>query len=234
MGTVGGGVDDADGKDVEHLVEGNVLLLHLHPDGVWAFHSRLDGIVDAHFVKALADGRDEGRSEDVACLLGGSQFVKDVLIGLRVLIVEGEILEFRLDLVESEAVGNRGEDIECFTCNLILLRREHARKRAHVVETVGNLDEDDTDVVTHHQEEFLEGFGLKRCAVAEDATGNLGDSFHNVCHFLSEKVAEVLVGIVRVLFHVVEQGGADGSGSQSDFFTGDLRHSDGVQDIGFT
>ena len=67
--------------------------------------------------------------------------------------------------------------------------------------------------------------------VAEDAAGDFGQPVHNLGNFVSEDVLDVFHGIVRVLYHVVQQGGADGSGTQSDFVAHNLGYGNGVQDV---
>ena len=101
------------------------------------------------------------------------------------------------------------------------------------MQAVGNLDEYDAYVVAHHEQQFLEGFRLQRGFFAEYASRNLRDPFHYVGNLGSEEIGEVLVGVVRVLLHVVEQRGADGGGAEADFAAGNLRHGDGVEDVRF-
>ena len=47
---------DAHGKYVVYLFEGDMLVLHLVPDGVGAFHPFLQCVFDAHLVESLLDG----------------------------------------------------------------------------------------------------------------------------------------------------------------------------------
>ena len=143
-------------------------------------------------------------------------------------VAEAEVFEFCLDAAQAEAVGDGREDIERFGRNLVLLRGQHGRERAHVVEAVGDFDEDDADVVAHHQQQLLEGLSLQRSLLAEDAARYFRHALHDVGNLGTEEVREVLVGIVCVLLHVVEQGSADGRGAEADFPHRDLCHGDGV------
>ena len=43
-------------------------------------------------------------------------------------------------------------------------------ERTHIVQAVGNLDEDDADILRHGQEQLLEVLGLRRSLITEDAT----------------------------------------------------------------
>ena len=147
-----GDVDDSDGKDVKHLLEGDVLVLHLHPDGVGTLDSRLDGVVHAHGIQPFADGRRESFNGLVAHVLGVLELLKDVCVGFGVFIAEAEVFEFRFDFVESESVCDGREDVERFSRDFVLFGRQHAGEGSHVVESVGDFDEDDADVVAHGEQ----------------------------------------------------------------------------------
>ena len=58
-GSVFGREDDADGQEVEDFVEGHVLVLHLHPNGVGTFDAFLYRVARAHLVERGANGRGE-------------------------------------------------------------------------------------------------------------------------------------------------------------------------------
>ena len=154
-----------------------------------------------------------------------------VLLGM--FVAEAEVLQFCLDAAEPEAVGYGCEDVECLGGNLVLLGGQHGGERAHVVQAVADLDEDDAYVVAHHEKQLLEGFGLQRGAVAEDAAGYFRHALDDVGNLVSEEVGEVFVGVVGVFLYVVEQCGTDGGRAESDFAAGNLCHGDGVEYIGF-
>ena len=208
-----------------------MLLLHLVPDGERRLDARLDFVFEPHLVEGRTDGRREVAEEFVALCLRLLQLLRDVLIDLRVLIAKTEVLQFGLHLVEAQAVGQRRIDIERLSCYLILLVGRLRGQRAHIVQAVADLDEDDADVVVHREEQLLEVFCLSRSLVAEDATRDLGQSVHNLCDLRSEDVLDVLHRVVGILHDVVEQGRADARGSQSDLLAGDLRHGYRVHNI---
>ena len=64
------GEDDANSKDVVYLVEAHVLVLHLVPDGVWAFDTCLDLILYTHLVEFFPDGSSKLCEEGVALCFG--------------------------------------------------------------------------------------------------------------------------------------------------------------------
>ena len=95
------GEDDAHGEDVVDLLERDVLVLHLVPDGVGGFYTLLDGVLDSHLLQLDLDGHDELVEQFVALGLGRSQLRLDVGKLLGMLEAEAEVLELGLNLIET-------------------------------------------------------------------------------------------------------------------------------------
>ena len=148
------------------------------------------------------------------------------------LVFESQVLEFLLYLVESESVSQRGVDVQGLAGYLILLFGPHGGQGAHVVQAVGHLDEHYADVGSHGQQQFAEVLGLQRCLRTEDAARNLGQALDDGGYLVAEIVLDVLAGVFCVLHHVVEQGRADGCGTEAQFGNHDLGHGYGMEDVG--
>ena len=233
FGAILGCEDDTYGQDVEDLGKADVLVLHLAPDGIGAFDARLDGIFHTYLVEGLADGRSKFVKDSIALGLRLCQLFLYLGIFFGMLVLETEVLQFGLYLVEAKAVGQGRKDVERFAGNLVLLAGQHTLERAHIVEAVGDFDEDDAHVVAHREQQLLEGFGLERSLVTEDAARNLRHAFHDVGHLGSEEVAQVVVRIVGIFLDIVEEGRTNTGATQSDFLASNLCNGDGVQNIGF-
>ena len=82
-------------------------------------------------------------------------------------------------------------------------------ERPHVVKAIGELDQDDPDVVDHRQEHLAEVLGLALLARGERDRANLGDAFDDVRDLRAEELGDTLGGGQRVLDDVVEQTGGD-------------------------
>ena len=119
-------------------------------------------------------------------------------------------------------MSQRCIDVECFAGNLELLAWKHGAQGSHVVQTVGHLDKNHTDVVGHGEQQFAEILGLSRSAVAEYAARNLCEAFHQRCNLASELRFDVLHGVVGVLYHIVQQSGAYRSGAEPYFLAYNL------------
>ena len=134
------------------------------------------------------------------------------LVGLRIEIAERQLLELVLDLAHPEAVGDGRVDVARLLGDLHAALLGQMVERPHVVEAIGELDEDDADVVDHRQEHLAEVLRLALFARRERDGAELGDAFDDVRHFRTEELLDALDRRERVLHHVVEQAGGDGDG----------------------
>ena len=74
--------------------------------------------------------------------------------------LEREVLELPLHLPDPEPLGQRRVDLHRLAGDALLLLGRQAVERAHVVEAVGELDEDDPDVLGHRQQHLPDVLGL--------------------------------------------------------------------------
>ena len=113
--------DDSDGQYVVDFLEGHVLVLHLVPNGVRAFHARFDLILNAHAVERLANGSRKAGKQLITLLLCEGQFTFDGGVFFRMFIPETQVFEFRFDFVQAQAVGQWCIDVERFAGYFVLL-----------------------------------------------------------------------------------------------------------------
>ena len=93
--------DDPEGVQVEDLVQGLVLGVHLPIDGVDVLYPAIDGGVDALLPQALLDLMLDARHK---LLVGGGalgQLVLDLFIAHRVQIAQGQVLQLPLQLLHT-------------------------------------------------------------------------------------------------------------------------------------
>ena len=142
---------------------------------------------------------------------------------------EGEVLELPLDRVDPQPVGQRRVDLQRLARlrRLFLLRQ--GAERAHVVEAVGQLDQDHPDVGGHRHHHLAVVLGLPLVAALEGDPGQLGDAVDQLGDLLAELGPDLLQAGAGVLDRVVEQGGAEGLGVEP-HAGADLGHADRVGD----
>ena len=117
-----------------------------------------------------------------------------------------EILELQADGVDAKPVGDRRVDLQCLAGDAPSLFGTHHAQRAHVVQAVGQLDQDDADVAHHGQHHFAEVLRLCLGLALEGDLGELGYPVHQLRHLLTEGLGQLFLGAGRVLYDVVQDG----------------------------
>ena len=97
-----------------------------------------------------------------------------VLVGVEVL--EREVLELPLDLPDAETLRERRVDLLGLASDADLLVGRQRSQRPHVVEPVGELDEDDPHVLGHGQQHLPDVLGLLLLDGAGAQLGELRDA----------------------------------------------------------
>jgi len=153
----------------------------------------------------------------------------DLLELARVQRLEREVLELPLQLVDAEPVRERRVDLERLLRLLHLLLLAEVLDRAHVVEAVGELDQDHPHVLGHRHDHLPVVLGLGLLAALELDPRQLGDALDQVGDLVAELAAHLLDVGVGVLDDVVEQRGGDRLLVEMEA-RADLRHAPGVMD----
>ena len=129
---------------------------------------------------------------------------------LRLEVAERQLLELVLHLAHAEAVGDRRVDVARLLRDLDAPLVRQMAERPHVVQAVGELHEDDADVVDHREQHLAEVLRLPLLARRERDGADLGHAFDDVRDLGAEELLDALDGGQRVLDDVVEQAGGDG------------------------
>ena len=141
--------------------------------------------------------------------------VLDLVVGDGIDVLEGQVFEFAANFAHAQAMRDRRVDVQRLARNLLLPLGREKLQRAHVVQTVGQLDQDDTDVVHHGQHHLAHVFGLRFFRRGEIDFADLGDAFDDVSDLLAEFGINLVDGDRSVFDRVVQQAGGDGSGVQA-------------------
>ena len=133
----------------------------------------------------------------------------DLRVLPRVEDLEREILELPLQGVDPEAVRERRVDLERLLRLLHLLLLPEVLDRPHVVEAVGELDEDDPDVLGHRDDHLAVVLGLRLLAARELDPRQLRDTLDELRDLGAELGAELVELGVGVLEDIVQERGRD-------------------------
>ena len=146
--------------------------------------------------------------------------------------VKPQVLEFQAQIVHAQAVGDGGVDFQGFLGHPAFLFRLESFQGAHIVQAVGELDDNHANVAGHGQRHFLEVFRLLFFLGFEFDLGELTDPVHQLCHCLAKLVGQGLLADVGVFNDIVQHGGHQAV--MVHVHVGEVfRHCQGVGDVGF-
>ncbi len=222
--------DHAEPIDIREPGEADLLLFHLAPDRVRLLRPSEDLRIDAGpFQLAFKIARD--LLYHVARFpLKRNEPPDDRIARLGVQDAEGQILQLLAHPLHPHASGQRRIDVHRLARLLKLLVGPHGADGAHVVQPVGQLDEDDPQVLRHRHEQLAEVLGLLRLGGRQLKVGQLGDAIDQSGDLGAELTLDLGKGRSRVLDGVVQKGGDDG-GVVELLLGQDRRHRDGMGEI---
>jgi hypothetical protein len=202
--------DHAHRGQVVDLVELLPALGHLVVDGVEVLGAARDLGRDVELLELR--GQDRSRLVDEGLAVGAALIHHrlDLRVLARVEHLEGQVLELPLDRVDAEAMRERRVDLERLPRLLLLLLLTEVLDRPHVVQAVGELDEDDADVLRHGDDHLAIVLDLRLLAARELDPRQFRDPLDEACDLIAELGPHLVDDGARVLDDVVEERGGDG------------------------
>jgi len=155
----------------------------------------------------------------------------DLVVDLRLQGGERQVFQFPLDRVHAQPVGQRSEDLQGIPGDALLLVGAQITEGAHVVQPVGQFDDEHPHIARGRDHEFADGLRLGRLAVGELV--ELGDAVDQAGDLVAEIRAQLVEGVAGVLHRVVQQGGAQRRLGHAEFGE-DRGHRQRMGDVGLT
>ena len=134
----------------------------------------------------------------------------DDRIGFGIELVERQVLELLAHLMHAHAAGERRVDVERFLGDAPARLRRHVLQRAHVVQPVGELDQQHAHIVGDRQQELAQVLGLLGLLGDEVELLELGEAFDQRADVVPEHLVDLGAGGRGVLDGVVQQRSGDG------------------------
>src|SRR5690554_441858 len=198
--------DDAEGIHIHDFMERFLLELHLVVDGVQVFFpAQYPARQAALFQLFLQFTPDIVDNFLVAAPQFGHRF-RDVLGAHRIQRGKAQVFQLGRNRMHTQAVGNRGVDIEGFSGDALALFIRHGAQRAHVMQAVCQLYQDHPDVLGHGQGHFLEVLGLGFSPGAELDLGQLGYAIYQFGDVFPELLAQSIFRDTGIFDNVVQHG----------------------------
>ena len=114
-----------------------------------------------------------------------------LLISDRVEIAEAEVFQLAADFSHPQAVCDGPINFQCLFRNFLLAIRRQVFQSPHVVQAVGQFDEDDAYVIDHCQHHLAQIFCLLLFASGEINFADLGYALDQMGDLLAEFLADV-------------------------------------------
>jgi hypothetical protein len=145
--------------DVVDLVVVQLLLLHLAEDAPEVLGASHHIGAHAALPQPLLEGVDELQHFLLAFGAGLGDLLADVAVLLGIEVLEGEVVQLRLDLVDAQSVGEWGVDLQRLGGDLHLLFGRHRVERLHIVQAVGEFDDHHAQVFGDRHQQFAQVVG---------------------------------------------------------------------------
>ncbi len=163
----------------------------------------------------------------MAARLDGAQ---DLLVGVRLQVLEREVFEFAANLAHAEAVRDGRVDLDGLARDALAPLGAQVAERAHVVHAVGQLHHDDADILHHGEQHLAEAFGLAVFGGKDVEFAQLGDAVDAARHFFAELLAHLFDRDAGVFDDVVQQAGLHGHQVHA-HVRQDVGHHDGMDHV---
>ena len=163
----------------------------------------------------------------------GTHHLCDLCVALGVQCLEGQVFEFPLDLLNTEAVREGCVDVEGLLRRAPLLPLLHGPEGSHVVESIGEFDEEHAPIRRHGDQHLANRGGLLRFFRVEVEAIEFGDAIDDPSNLLAELGRNSVEGQHGVLDGIVEERCGDRGGIESEI-SHDEGYGDGVGDVGLT
>ncbi len=158
----------------------------------------------------------------------GGHLGDQVAIVVRLEELERQVLELGLDAGHAESMRQRGVDLASLEGDAAPPLRRQVLERAHVVEPVGELDDDDSRVFRDREEQFPVVLDLLLRARPEGEARDLGESVYDAGDLAAELLGDVLRAHIGIFDDIVQERRRDG-GAVEQLFRENEGDRDGVR-----
>ena len=197
-------------ENIGQLLEADRLALHLGPDRERPLAPAGDSRGQAVLLQVLGELAFDFADQVAVALLQRIQPLHHHRIGFRVEHAERQFLQLFTHFLHAHAPRQRRIDVERLLGDPVARCRRHEFQRAHVVQAVGELDQEHADVVGDRQQQLAQVLGLLGFARHQFQPLQLGQALHQRADLGPEDVVDLGAGRLGILDGVVQQRRDDG------------------------
>ena len=174
------------------------------PNRIRLFFASGDDALDPAFGELGIERRHRLVEQPARRLAQRCKFVADGLVGFGVQPAERMLLQLLADLLHADTAGQRGVDVERFLGVALLALGRIVFERAHVVQAVGELDQQHPDVARNRDQQFAEILGLFGLFGHEIEPLDLGQPIDELADLFAEELIDLGARRVRVFDGIVQ------------------------------
>ncbi len=198
--------DHAEGEHIHDVGKRLALYLHLAIDAVEMLFTPADPTTETFLVQPVLHAFADMFDDVLALTTGMDHGTADTLGPHGVIGLEGQIFQFDLQITHAQTGRDGRVDVEGFTRDAALLVGTHRAQGTHVVQTIGELDQDDADILGHRQHHLLKIFRLGLGLGFKLQMGQFGDAIDNIGHRSAKLPFDAGVVDFGIFDHVMQHG----------------------------
>ena len=193
--------------DIEDFRKCQRFFLHFLVDAEQMFFASADQRCDMTFLQFVRDRFAHFFDHFLAVAARRFHRLRQYPVTIRIQVVKTQIVQFLIKAVQSQPIGDRRVNIGGFLRDAPALFRRHGLQRAHVMQAVGQFDQNNAHVARHSQQHFAEIFRLRVDFGLEFDFVELGNAVDQFRHRFAELLGNLFLGRRRILYHIVQQRG---------------------------
>ena len=226
--------DDAQRHQVINLGEFLAFALHLLVDGPIVLGAAVDlEALQANAVEFIGERLDSLGQIALANLTRLCHHARDALVGVGLQIEEGQILELPLNRAHAQAVGQGRVHVHSLACLKQATVLAQGGERAHIMQAVGEFDDDNADVLGHGEEHLAQRERLFLVHAVDFDVGELGHAIDELGHRIAKQAGNISKRGLGILDGIVQQRGAHHIAVHLEIGQND-GHLDGMVDVHLT
>ena len=199
-----------DGQQIINLAQLLVVTQHFFMDTVKVFRSALNFAADTSLLDSVLQRCHSLVNHILALTAFYFYLLNQVVINIRLHITEGQILQLPFNGIDAKTMCQRRINLQCFPGNRLLLMHRHILHRAHIMQTVSQLNQYNADISCHRQKHFAIVFNLAVFLGNIFDFTQLGNTVYQVCYYGTELLFDIVQLVIRILNHIVQKGCCQG------------------------
>ncbi len=205
-------------------------LNHLAIDRIKMLGASCD--LNLHSIISKSLGQHLAQIFDIDFTFGTRQIdsFHQITVDVRLDVLQRQVFQFPFDLRHSESMRQRRINIARFGCNDDLLLVRQVFQRAHIVQPVGEFDQDHANIIRHRNQHFAEIISLVFGPAFHLIMPELGHAVYESSDFRRKLARQLVNADVAVFYDIVQQPGCYGIAVQM-LFRQNVRYVQAVLDV---